>query len=59
VIFLALNLEALLKNLDKEKLQKLLSNPELQEKAKNVDLGKLLDEIKKNPNIANELKKFF
>jgi len=59
VIILALNIEALLKNLDKEKLQKLLSNPELKEKAKNVDLGKLLEEVKKNPDIINEFKKLF
>lgn len=56
---MALNIEALLKNLDKEKLQKLLSNPELKEKAKNVDLGKLLEEVKKNPDIINEFKKLF
>ena len=54
-----MDISALLKNLDKEKLEKLLSNPEIQEKAKNIDIGKLIEELKKNPEMMNELKKFF
>ena len=54
-----MDISALLKNLDKEKLEKLLSNPDIQEKAKNIDIGKLVDELKKNPEMIKELKKFF
>lgn len=54
-----INLEALLKNLDKEKLSKILSDPQIQEKAKKTDLSKLLEEIKNNPDIVNQLKKLF
>lgn len=54
-----INIEALLKNLDKEKLTKLMSDPEFQEKAKNVDIKKLMEEIKKNPDFVNQLKKLF
>lgn len=54
-----INIETLLKNLDKEKLTKLLSDPTLKEKAKNVDVSKLIDEIKKNPDIINQFKKLF
>lgn len=54
-----MDISSLLKNLDKEKLEKLLSNPEIQEKAKNIDIGKLMDELKKNPEMLKELKKFF
>lgn len=56
---IVINIEALLKNLDKEKLQKLLSDPALQEKAKSVDVAKLMEELKKNPDIINQLKKLF
>lgn len=54
-----MNIESLLKNLDKEKLNKLLSDPKIQEQAKNVDLSKLMEEMKKNPDIINQLKKLF
>ncbi len=54
-----MNIESLLKNLDKEKLNKLLSDPTLQEKTKNIDIAKLLEEIKKNPEVINQLKKLF
>ncbi len=54
-----INLEALLKNLDKEKLSKMMNDPEFQEKAKNVDIKKLMEEIKKNPDFVNQLKKLF
>ncbi|MBQ3181574.1 MAG: hypothetical protein IJB50_02320 [Clostridia bacterium] len=56
---IVINIEALLKNLDKEKLNKIMSDPKIQEKAKNVDIAKLIDEIKKNPDIVNQLKKLF
>ena len=54
-----INLEALLKNLDKEKLTKMMQDPEFQEKAKNVDIKKLMEEIKKNPDFVNQIKKLF
>lgn len=54
-----INLEALFKNLDKEKINKLMSDPTFQEKTKNVDIAKLLEEIKKNPDFVNQLKKLF
>ena len=54
-----MDISSLLKNLDKEKLEKLLSNPEIQEKAKNIDIGKLMEELRKNPEMLKELKKFF
>lgn len=54
-----INIEALLKNLDKEKLAKMMNDPEFQEKAKNVDIKKLMEEIKKNPDFVNQLKKLF
>lgn len=57
VIFI--NIEALLKNLDKEKLNKLMSDPAIQEKVKNVDVSKLMEEIKKNPEVIQQLKKLF
>ena len=54
-----MDISALLKNLDKEKLNKLLSDPKIQEKAKNIDIGKLMEELKKNPEMMEQLKKFF
>ena len=54
-----INIEALLKNLDKEKLTKMMNDPAFQEKAKNVDIKKLMEEIKKNPDFVNQLKKLF
>ena len=56
---ISINIESLLKNLDKEKLNKLMADPTFQEKAKNVDIAKLLEEIKKNPDFVNQLKKLF
>jgi len=52
-----INIETLLKNFDKEKLNKIMQDPAFQEKAKNIDIAKLLEEIKKNPDIINQLKK--
>ena len=52
-----INLDALLKNLDKEKLNKIMQDPKFQEKVKNIDIAKLLEEIKKNPDIITQLKK--
>ena len=54
-----MNLDGLLKNLDKEKLNKVLNDPKVQEKMKNVDISKLLAEIKNNPEIIEQLKKLF
>lgn len=54
-----INIEALLKNLDKEKLTKMMNDPAFCEKAKNVDIKKLMEEIKKNPDLVNQLKKLF
>jgi len=54
-----MNLDGLLKNLDKEKLNKVMNDPKVQEKMKNVDISKLLAEIKNNPEIIEQLKKLF
>lgn len=54
-----MNLDSLLKSIDKEKLTKLAESPEIQEKLKNVDLNKLLTEVKNNPEILQQLKKLF
>ena len=54
-----MNLDSLLKNIDKEKLSQLAQNPEVQEKLKNVDINKLLSEVKNNPEILKQLKKLF
>ena len=56
---ITINIDALLKNLDKEKLTKLMQDPEFQEKAKSIDIKKLMEEIKKNPEFINQLKKLF
>jgi len=54
-----MNIEGLLKNLDKEKLNKIMNDPKVQEKLKNADLAKLLSEVKSNPEIIEQLKKLF
>lgn len=54
-----MNLEGLIKNLDKEKLNKIMNDPMVQEKLKNVDISKLMAEIKNNPEIIEQLKKLF
>ncbi len=54
-----MNIEGLIKNLDKEKLNKIISDPKVQEKMKNVDLTKLLAEVKNNPELLEQLKKLF
>ena len=54
-----MNIEGLLKNLDKEKLSKVMNDPKVQEKMKNVDISKLLAEVKNNPEIIEQLKKLF
>lgn len=54
-----MNLDSLLKNLDKEKLSKLMNDPTVQEKLKNVDLNKLIAEVKNNPEVLQQLKKLF
>ncbi len=54
-----MNLDGLLKNLDKEKLNKIMNDPKVQEKLKNADLSKLMTEIRNNPEILEQLKKLF
>lgn len=54
-----MNLDGLLKNLDKEKLNKIMNDPKVLEKLKNADIAKLLSEIKSNPEIIEQLKKLF
>ncbi len=54
-----MNLDSLFKSIDKDKLAKLAENPEIQEKLKNVDINKLLAEIKNNPEVLQQLKKLF
>jgi hypothetical protein len=56
---IGMNLDSLFKSIDKEKLAKLAENPEIQEKLKNVDINKLLAEIKNNPEVLQQLKKLF
>ncbi len=54
-----MNLDALLKNVDKEKLKKLMADPAVAEKLKNVDLSKLMSELSQNPELLAQIKKFF
>ena len=54
-----MNLDGLLKNLDKEKLNKIMNDPTVQEKLKNIDLSKLMAEVRNNPEILEQLKKLF
>ncbi len=53
------NLNELLKSLDKEKAEKMIKDLGLSEQAKNMDLGKILGEVKKNPEIIEKLKNLF
>lgn len=53
------NLNELLKSLDKEKAEKMIKDLGLSEKAKDIDLGKILGEVKKNPEIIEKLKNLF
>lgn len=53
------NLDALLKSLDKEKAEKMIKDLGLSEQTKNVDLGKILGEVRKNPEIIEKLKNLF
>lgn len=52
-------LSQVLDSVDKEKAQNLIKQMGLEEKTKNVDFGKLLQEVQKNPDILNALKKMF
>ena len=54
-----MNIEGLLKNLDKEKLNKIMNDPKVQEKLRNTDLSKLMAEVRNNPEILEQLKKLF
>ncbi len=45
--------------IDTEKAQQMIKQMGLEEKTKNVDFGKLLSEVQKNPDILNALKKMF
>ncbi len=51
------DLSQMLGAVDTEKAQQMIKQMGLEEKAKNVDLGKLLQEIQKNPDVLNTLKK--
>lgn len=50
-------LSQMLGAVDTEKAQQMIKQMGLEEKTKNVDLGKLLQEIQKNPDVLNTLKK--
>ncbi len=52
-------LAQMLESVDTKKAEQMIQDLGLAEKTKNVDLGKLLGEVKKNPNILKELKKLF
>ena len=52
-------LAQLLDSVDTNKAEKMIADLGLAEKTKNVDLGKLMNEVKKNPDILKELKKLF
>ena len=45
--------------IDTEKAQQMIKQMGLEEKTKNVDVGKLLSQVQKNPDILNALKKMF
>ena len=49
----------MLDSVDTNKAEKMIADLGLAEKTKNVDLGKLMNEVKKNPDILKELKKLF
>ena len=48
-----------IESLDKEKAEKMIKDLGLSEQAKNMDLGKILGEVKKNPEIIEKLKNLF
>ena len=52
-------LAQMLDSVDTNKAEKMIADLGLSEKTKNVDLGKLMNEVKKNPDILKELKKLF
>lgn len=52
-------LAQMLDNVDTKKAEQMISDFGLAEKTKNVDLGKLMREVKKNPDLLKELKKLF
>ncbi len=52
-------LARMLDSVDTNKAEKMIADLGLAEKTKNVDLGKLMNEVKKNPDILKELKKLF
>lgn len=52
-------LKQMLDSVDTKKAEQMISDMGLAEKTKNVDLGKLMNEVKKNPDILKELKKLF
>ena len=53
------NLDDALKSVDKEKAEKMINDLGLSEQARNLDLGKILGEVKKNPEILEKLKNLF
>lgn len=53
------DLTNILESIDVDKAQKMITDMGLSEKTKNVNLTKLISEIKKNPDIVKELKKLF
>lgn len=52
-------LSRMLNSVDTEKAKQMISDLGLSDKTKNVDLGKLIKEVKKNPDVLKELKKLF
>lgn len=52
-------LSRMLDSVDTEKAKQMISDLGLADKTKNVDLGKLINEVKKNPDVLKELKKLF
>lgn len=51
------NLTDMLASVDADKAKKVIEKLNLSEQLKNVDLGKFVDEVKKNPGMIDELKK--
>lgn len=50
-------LSQMLGAVDTEKAQQMIKQMGLEEQTKNIDLGKLVQEIQKNPEVLNTLKK--
>ncbi len=50
-------LSQMLGAVDTEKAQQMIKQMGLEEKTKNIDFGKLVQEIQKNPDVLNTLKK--